>query len=86
MATTEPEPGVWLMRTPLDYGPFGRIELRRVNVGLRYRVEYRGQLIGWSTTLQVACERLWGAYLEQIEKDRHGPPNGPRQQHESPRS
>ncbi len=51
----------------------GRIELRRVMNGaeLRYRVEFRGDVIGWAVSLRTACERLNQAYLRT-----HGPGGG----------
>ncbi|WP_067201142.1 hypothetical protein [Microbacterium sp. XT11] len=72
----EPTPGVWTLQHSTGYGPFARIELRRVEVGLRYRVEFRGELLGWATSLQVACERAWEAYLKEGRDARSGPPNG----------
>ncbi|WP_424445754.1 hypothetical protein [Microbacterium sp. CH-015] len=39
---------------------------------LRYRVSFRGELIGWSTTLRIACERLHAEFLRN-----HGPNGGP---------
>lgn len=54
-------------------GRIGRIELRRVMNGtdLRYRVEFRGEVIGWATSLRTACERLNQAHLGT-----HGPGGG----------
>lgn len=51
----------------------GRIELRRVMNGsdLRYRVEFRGEVIGWATTLRTACERLNQTFVRT-----HGPSGG----------
>ncbi len=51
----------------------GRIELRRVMNGteLRYRVEFRGDVIGWATSLRTACERLNQAFVRA-----HGPAGG----------
>nr|WP_154923556.1 hypothetical protein [Microbacterium testaceum] len=39
-------------------GVAGEIELRRTEDGLRYRVEHRGEVIGWAVSLRVATERL----------------------------
>ena len=71
LASHEPSPGIWEL---LDYAdrPYGRIELRRVSDGLRYRCEYSGELIGWSTSLRTACERVHQAHLRS-----HGPNGGP---------
>ena len=58
-----------------EYGrEYARIELRRTEKGPRYRVEVGGTLIGWATSLRVACERAHRAFLAS-----HGPggaPNG----------
>lgn len=43
----------------------GRIELRRTDDGPRYRVEHRGQLIGWATSLKVASERLHRVIIQE---------------------
>lgn len=75
--TTEISPGVWVMQHAIDYGPFGKIELRRVSGGeARYKVMLRGDLIGWAMSLQVACERLYAARIADDERLRRGPPNG----------
>lgn len=34
----------------------------------RYRVMYRGELLGWAVTLRLACERLHATYVRA-----HGP-------------
>ncbi len=74
--TTEPQPGVWLMTARHEVDPFGRIEIRRVGDAVRYRVELRGDLIGWSNTLQHACEQLYRANLKRDDDIHRGPPNG----------
>ncbi|WP_344013842.1 hypothetical protein [Microbacterium natoriense] len=74
--TTEISPGVWEMQNQTDYAPFGKIELRRIDERTaRYRVTLSGGVIGWSTTLQVACERLYEARLEQRRRAVGGAPN-----------
>lgn len=72
---TEPSPGVWLMKLATDYVPFGRIEIRRVQDEVRYRVQFKDELIGWASSLRVAAERLWREYLEDGRTARSGPPN-----------
>lgn len=49
---------------------YGRIDIRRVDGGamVRYRCEFRGELIGWAATLSLACERIHQAFLSS-----HGP-------------
>ncbi|WP_336632098.1 MULTISPECIES: hypothetical protein [unclassified Microbacterium] len=66
MATVEEEPAVWSMRDQI--AEYGRIELRRTPDGLRYRSEFRGTLIGWATSLRVACSHIHEEYLRS-----HGP-------------
>lgn len=40
---------------------YGTIEIRRVNpTEVRYGASFRGEVIGWSTTLRPACERVHG--------------------------
>jgi hypothetical protein len=52
---------------------YGTIELRRVNATtVRYRVSFRGEVIGWSSTLRLACERVHYEFLRN-----HGPNGGP---------
>lgn len=74
--TDEPTPGVWLMKARHEVTPFGKIELRRVSGVVRYKVTFRGDLIGWSNTLQHACEQLYRAYLKRDDEIHSGPPNG----------
>lgn len=63
------------MKLATDYVPFGRIEIRRVQDEVRYRVQFKDELIGWASSLRVAAERLWRAYLEDGRSARSGPPN-----------
>jgi hypothetical protein len=44
---------------------YGRIEIRRVmnDTDTLYQALWRGEVIGWSTALHEACERVHGAYL-----------------------
>lgn len=58
--------------------PFGRIEIRRVQAGVRYRVMLGGDVIGWSASFQVACERLYLAHRAARDDVYAGPPNGHR--------
>jgi hypothetical protein len=52
---------------------YGTIELRRLNATeVRYRARFRGEVIGWSSTLRLACERVHGEFLRN-----HGPKGGP---------
>ncbi|MFE1644122.1 hypothetical protein ACFM35_00900 [Microbacterium sp. P01] len=67
-AARELEPGVWVLTDAQDR-EYGRIEIRRVTAGVvRYRCAYRGELLGWSTTLRLACERVHRAFISS-----HGP-------------
>ncbi|MEU1971133.1 hypothetical protein ABZ477_05745 [Microbacterium sp. NPDC019599] len=53
---------------------YGSVEIRRIMNGtdVRYKAVYRGEVIGWSTSLKLACERIHGAYVRA-----HGPGGGP---------
>ena len=53
---------------------YGSIEIRRVMNGtdVRYRASFRGEVIGWSTSLKLACEKVHQAFLRS-----HGPGGGP---------
>ena len=69
MAAVEGPPGVWRM---LDASgrDYGRVEIRRVMAGseIRYKTVWRGEVLGWATTLREACARVHDAYLRA-----HGP-------------
>jgi hypothetical protein len=43
----------------------GVIDLRRTDDGPRYRVEHRGELLGWAISLKVAAERLHRAIISE---------------------
>jgi len=66
LSAEEPQPGVWTLTAQYDSEPYGRVEIRRTSDGPRYRVELYGQLIGWSTTLRLALDRVHGAYLKTL--------------------
>lgn len=53
----ESPPAHWVMLDSKG-AVVGTIDLRRTDDGPRYRVEHRGQLLGWATSLKVASERL----------------------------
>jgi hypothetical protein len=57
MTAREVEPGVWVLSDPVGKS-YGSIQIRRTTDGPRYRTEYRGELIGWGTTLRDSCMRL----------------------------
>ncbi len=54
---------------------YGLIELRRTEAGPRYRVQFRGDVIGWATSLKVAVERANAAYVSSL--GHKGGPNEP---------
>lgn len=63
LAAQEGPTGIWTLVDPYDR-VYGTIELRRVNAAdVRYRVSFRRQVIGWSTTLRLACERVHDEFL-----------------------
>ncbi|MDF2562556.1 MAG: hypothetical protein K0R99_4002 [Microbacterium sp.] len=73
MAAVEGPTGVWRMIDPMGL-EYGRVEIRRVMNGtdVRYKAIWRGDVIGWSTTLRDACYRVHDAFLRA-----HGPGGGP---------
>ncbi|WP_119697061.1 hypothetical protein [Microbacterium halotolerans] len=73
--TVEHEPGVWTLYDTLGK-PQAVIELRRTEVGPRYRVEWAGKVLGWATSLKVAVERAYAAYVSSL--GHQGGPNEPR--------
>jgi hypothetical protein len=73
LAAVEGPTGTWRLVDGLDK-PYGTIEIRRVMNGTdtRYRVMFRGDVIGWAMTLRIACEQAHAAFLRA-----HGPGGGP---------
>lgn len=68
MAAVEGPTGTWNLTDSLGQ-VYGTVMLRRVDSGeVRYKAVYSGQILGWSTRLRLACERVHGAYLAA-----HGP-------------
>jgi hypothetical protein len=63
--------GKWRMLGP-NGETAGTIEIRRRNTEVTYRVEHRGQLLGWANSLKLASHRLYMAVID--EGGRHGPP------------
>jgi len=67
--------GTWHMVDPNGL-VYGVITIRRRESQIVYRCEYRGELLGWASTLRLAALRL-----SQANVPRHssaGPPNGAR--------
>jgi len=72
LAAQEGPTGTWTLADAFDR-VYGTIEIRRVNATeVCYRASFRGELIGWSTTLRLACERVHTEFLRN-----HGPNGGP---------
>jgi len=73
LAAVEGPTGTWRLLDSFDK-PYGMIEIRRVmnDTDTRYRVTFRGDVIGWATTLRVACAQAHAAFLRA-----HGPGGGP---------
>ncbi|HWL78087.1 hypothetical protein [Microbacterium sp.] len=69
LAAVEGPTGTWRMIAP-DGTEYGTIEIRRVMNGqeVRYRAVWRGEVIGWATTLREAAQRIHMAYVRS-----HGP-------------
>jgi hypothetical protein len=64
---------MWRMIDPSGT-EYGRVEIRRVMNGteVRYKTIWRGDVLGWATTLREACARLHDAFIRS-----HGPGRGP---------
>ncbi|MGC5222621.1 hypothetical protein ACPW96_08480 [Micromonospora sp. DT81.3] len=73
LAAHEDPTGTWQM-IDAQGRSYGTIEIRRVmnDTEVRYRASFRGEVIGWSTTLRLACERTHREFLRA-----HGPSGGP---------
>ena len=75
LAADEVTPGTWHMVDPSGRR-YGVIEIRRTADGIRYRAEYHGGdgaiLLGWGTSLRLACARVHRAYLSAMS-----PASGP---------
>lgn len=57
MSTVEPEPGVWVLLDSMRK-PYGVVTIVRVEGRVRFRAEHIGVMLGWTTTLRGACERV----------------------------
>lgn len=72
LAAREGPPGTWSLLDGFER-VYGTIEIRRVNAtDVRYRATFQREVIGWSTSLNVACERVHAAFVQA-----HGPRGGP---------
>lgn len=73
MAAVECPPGTWRMVDPQGR-EYGRIEIRRVNDGeaVAYRAERDGVVLGWATSLRLACWKIHCDMLAGL-----GPRGGP---------
>ena len=73
LSAVEGPTGTWRLVDPQGR-QYGTVEIRRVMNGtdVRYRAVFRGEVIGWSTSLRIACERIHSAYVST-----HGPNGGP---------
>lgn len=66
LAAVEGLPGTWRMIDPHDR-EYGRIEIRRVDGGLiAYRAERDGVVLGWATSLRLACSKVHRHMLEGL--------------------
>lgn len=68
LAASEPEPGLWVLVDAMGL-QYGRVTVVRVDGMVRFRAEFRGELLGYGTTLRGACERVHYAFIRS-----HGPP------------
>jgi hypothetical protein len=67
LAADEPEPGQWHLRDAYDR-EYGRVVIVRLDGEVRYRAEFRDELLGYTTTLRRACENVHAAFVRS-----HGP-------------
>ncbi|MFB7843649.1 hypothetical protein [Microbacterium sp. NPDC056052] len=65
LATVEPEPGVWVMIDSLQR-PYGLVRIVKVEGLTRFRAEHIGTLLGYSTTLRAAVERVHDSELRSM--------------------
>ncbi|GAA4774778.1 hypothetical protein [Microbacterium gilvum] len=76
LMTQEINPGHWLFGDA-NSGTIADIELRRTNVGPRYRITMAGEVMGWTTTLKSACEGAWARHERMRATVYEGAPNRP---------
>lgn len=76
LMTQEIEPGHWIMRDSVS-GTFADIQIRRTNVGVRYRITMGGDVKGYATSFKSACEGAYARHNTTRGKVYAGPPNGP---------
>ncbi|WP_143733637.1 hypothetical protein [Microbacterium sp. RU33B] len=62
----EAQPGIWTLTAQYADQPYARIDIRRTPMGVRYRMEACGQVIGFATTLRVAREQAHRARLASL--------------------
>lgn len=74
LATVEPEPGVWVMLDS-QQRPYGLVRIVKVDSLTRFRAEHVGTLLGYSTTLRAAVERVHEKELRSMFPG--GGPNEP---------
>lgn len=67
LSADEPEPGQWRLIDSEDR-EYGRVTIVRLDGAVRYRMEFRGALIGYETRLREACSRVHYAFIVS-----HGP-------------
>ncbi|MGN7969310.1 hypothetical protein [Microbacterium sp. 22296] len=73
MAAVEGPTGTWRMVDPSGW-EYGRVEIRRVMNGeqVAYKAVHRGDVLGWSHTLRLACYKIHMADLAKMGNP--GPP------------
>lgn len=69
LATIEPEPGTWIL-LDAHRKPYGLVRIVKIDEMVRFRAEHIGMLIGYSTTLREAVERV------HVEEQRSRHPRG----------
>lgn len=64
MAAVEGPVGTWRLVDPLGR-EYGVVRLVRVDGEPMYRGEHRGELLGYGTSLKLACEHVHHAYVAE---------------------
>lgn len=67
LAAAEPEPGVWVLIDAQGH-EYGRVAVVRLSGDVRFRAEFRGELLGYGASLREACERVHHEFIRS-----HGP-------------
>lgn len=62
LAAVETEFGVWVLSDEYERA-YGRVRIVRLDGQPRYRAEFRGELLGYGSTLRSSCARVHQAWI-----------------------